>query len=148
MAISDNVVNAAFDAPESLASQVNTFVEMLTYTARPVSHWALPCEAYPHSRTGRTSQYNPPMEEFVVLGTLLDSRSANTERLGAVSGPTIGIVTKGKARIAVGKGGEQLELDEGGVVFIAPGNDIQIELLEGSGAEGSEGEVWWSCFGA
>ncbi|EIW57378.1 mannose-6-phosphate isomerase [Trametes versicolor FP-101664 SS1] len=148
MAISDNVVNAAFDAPKSLAPQISTFVEMLTYTARPVSHWALPREPYPHSREGRTSQYNPPLEEFVVLGTLLDSKSAGTERLGAVSGPTIGIVTKGKARIAVGKGGEQLELDEGGVVFVAPGNDIEVELLEGRGSEGSEGEVWWSCFGA
>lgn len=148
MAISDNVVNAAFDAPKSLAPQISTFVEMLTYTARPVSHWALPREPYPHSRDGRTSQYNPPLEEFVVLGTLLDSKSAGTERLEAVSGPTIGIVTKGKAKIAVGKGGEKLELDEGGVVFVAPGNDIEVELLEGRGSEGSEGEVWWSCFGA
>ncbi|KAI0329097.1 mannose-6-phosphate isomerase [Cubamyces sp. BRFM 1775] len=146
MAISDNVVNAAFDAPESLASQVKTFVEMLTYTARPVSHWALPREAYSHSREGRTSKYDPPMEEFVVLGTMLNSKSAKEERLGAVNGPTIGIVTKGKARITVSRGHEQLELDEGGVVFIPPGNDIHVELLEGRGAEGA-GEVWWSCFG-
>lgn len=147
MAISDNVVNAAFDAPESLASQVKTFVEMLTYTARPVSHWALPREPYPHSREGRTSKYDPPMEEFVVLGTMLDNKSAKEERLGAVKGPTIGIVTKGKARLTVSRGHEQLELDEGGVMFIPPGNDIQVELLEGRGAEGA-GEVWWSCFGA
>ncbi|KAI0661561.1 mannose-6-phosphate isomerase [Cubamyces menziesii] len=147
MATSDNVVNAAFDAPESLASQVKTFVDMLTYTARPVSHWALPREAYPHSREGRTSKYDPPLEEFVVLGTTLDSKSAKVERLGAVGGPTIGIVTKGKARITVSRDHEQLELDEGGVVFIPPGNEIHVELLEGRGAEGA-GEVWWSCFGA
>ncbi|OSD06393.1 mannose-6-phosphate isomerase [Trametes coccinea BRFM310] len=146
MAVSDNVVNAAFDSPQSLASQITTFVNMLTYTARPVSHWALPREAYPHSHEGRTSKYDPPMEEFVVLGTTLDN-SAKTERLGAVKGPTIGIVTKGKARIAVSRGNEQLELDEGGVVYIPPGNDIHIELLEGRGQEGA-GEVWWSCFGA
>lgn len=147
MAVSDNVVNAAFDSPESLASQVGTFVDMLTYTARPVSHWSLPREAYPHSREGRTSQYNPPMEEFVVLGTILDDKAATTERLSAVKGPTIGIVTKGKARIALSRGNDQLELDEGGVVFIPPGNDIQVELLEGRGPGGA-GEVWWSTFGA
>ncbi|KAI0370371.1 mannose-6-phosphate isomerase [Pilatotrama ljubarskyi] len=146
MAISDNVVNAAFDAPESLASQVSTFVDMLTYTARPVSHWSLPREAYPHSREGRTSKYDPPMEEFVVLGTMLNGKSAKTEHLTAVKGPTIGIVTKGRARIAVSRGNEQLDLDEGGVVFIPPGNDIRVELLEGRGAEGA-GEIWWSCFG-
>ncbi|KAJ8473188.1 hypothetical protein ONZ51_g8024 [Trametes cubensis] len=147
MATSDNVVNAAFDAPESLASQVQTFVDMLTYTARPVSHWALPREAYPHSREGRTIKYDPPLEEFIVLGTMLDNKSAKEERLGAVGGPTIGIVTKGKARITVSRDHEQLELDEGGVVFIPPGNEIHVELLEGRGAEGA-GEVWWSCFGA
>ncbi|KAI0635738.1 mannose-6-phosphate isomerase [Trametes polyzona] len=146
MAVSDNVVNAAFDAPESLASQVDTFVDMLTYTARPVSHWSLPREPYPHSREGRTSKYDPPMEEFVVLGTALNSKNAKTEQLAAVSGPTIGIVTKGRVRIAVSRGDEQLDLDEGGVVFIPPGNDIRVELLEGRGPEGA-GEVWWSTFG-
>ncbi|KAI0360054.1 mannose-6-phosphate isomerase [Trametes cingulata] len=146
MAISDNVVNAAFDSPDSLASQISTFVDMLTYTARPVSHWSLPREPYQHSKEGRTSKYDPPMEEFVVLGTMLDDKNARTERLAAVNGPTIGIVTKGRARIAVSRGNEQLDLDEGGVVFIPPGNDIRVELHEGRGKEGA-GEVWWSCFG-
>ncbi|KAI0671529.1 mannose-6-phosphate isomerase [Trametes maxima] len=157
MAISDNVVNAAFDSPDSLASQIGTFVDMLTYTARPVSHWALPRKAYPHSREGRTSKYDPPMEEFVVLGTLLSGDGARTERLSAVKGPTIGIVTKGKMNrgnvlqqcpgpIAVGNGNERFELDEGAVVFITPGNDVDIELLEGRGATAA-GEVWWSTFG-
>ncbi|CDO75789.1 hypothetical protein BN946_scf184934.g4 [Trametes cinnabarina] len=145
MAVSDNVVNAAFDSPDALASQITTFVNMLTYTARPVSHWALPREPYPHSREGLTSKYDPPTEEFVVLGTMLNSKNARTECLGAVKGPTIGIVTKGRAKIAVSRGDEQLELEEGGVVFIPPGNDIQIQLLEGRGQ--GVGEVWWSCFG-
>ncbi|KAI0649334.1 mannose-6-phosphate isomerase [Trametes meyenii] len=146
MAVSDNVVNAAFDSPDSLASQIGTFVDMLTYTARPTSHWALPREAYPHSRKGRTSKYDPPMEEFVVLVTALDGKSAQTEQLGAVQGPTIGIVTKGRVRIAVRNGHEELELDEGAVVFIPPRNDIDIELLAGRGMT-DIGEVWWSTFG-
>ncbi|KAI9000508.1 mannose-6-phosphate isomerase [Trametes punicea] len=146
MAVSDNVVNAAFDSPETLASQINTFVDMLTYTARPVSHWSLPREAYQHSRECRTWKYDPPLEEFVVLGTMLDSTRARTEHLGAVRGPTIGIVTKGKAKIAVSRGNENLELDEGAVVYVPPGNDIHVELLEGRGPDRT-GEIWWSCFG-
>ena len=53
MAVSDNVVNAAFDSPSSLASQVDTFVDMLTYTARPLSHWSLPAQRYEHAYHGR-----------------------------------------------------------------------------------------------
>ncbi|KAH9856537.1 mannose-6-phosphate isomerase [Lenzites betulinus] len=141
MAVSDNVVNAAFDAPETLAPQVSTFVDMLTYTARPAAHWALPRAAYAHSGEGRTAQYAPPLEEFVVLGTLLESGAAK-EELGAVGGPTVGIVTRGRVRVAVSRGDERLNLNEGAVVFVPPGNDISVELL----GEGT-GEVWWSCFG-
>ena len=77
----DDVVNAAFDKPSSLASQVDTFVDMLTYTARPVSHWSLPARKYQHSTLGRTVKYDPPMEEFTVLGTFLSAKDAKEEHL-------------------------------------------------------------------
>ncbi|KAI0710117.1 mannose-6-phosphate isomerase [Earliella scabrosa] len=149
MAVSDNVVNAAFDSPDSLASQVDTFVDMLTYTARPPSHWALPAQKYQHSQLGRSVKYDPPMEEFVVVGTFLSAKNAKDECLGAVDGPTTGIVTRGRVKIATNKGEvtEQLELGEGGVVFVPPGNEIQVEVFEGQGSE-EAGEVWWSLFGA
>ncbi|TFK93977.1 mannose-6-phosphate isomerase [Polyporus arcularius HHB13444] len=149
MAISDNVVNAAFDSPDSLASQVDTFVDMLTYTARPVSHWSLPAQKYEHSKPGRTVKYDPPLEEFTVLGTFLSARKAREEHLGAVDGPTIGIVTRGKVKLSTKKGDqtEQLVLDQGAVVFIPPKNEVQVEILEGRGPD-EAGEVWWSLFGA
>ncbi|RPD61165.1 mannose-6-phosphate isomerase [Lentinus tigrinus ALCF2SS1-7] len=149
MAVSDNVVNAAFDEPSSLASQVDTFVNMLTYTARPVSHWSLPAQKYQHAKSGRTVKYDPPIEEFIVLGTFLSMKNAKEEHLGAVDGPTMGIVTRGKVRISTNKGGEteQLELDEGAVVFVAAKNEINVEILEGHGPD-EAGEVWWSLFGA
>ncbi len=149
MAVSDNVVNAAFDSPSSLAPQVETFLNMLTYTARPVSHWTLPAHKYGNSQLGRSVQYNPPIQEFVVVGTFLSAKKAKDERLGAVDGPTIGIVTRGQVKIRTKKGNltEELEIDEGGVVFVPPGNEIQVEILEGRGSD-EAGEVWWSLFGA
>ncbi|KAI0749491.1 mannose-6-phosphate isomerase [Daedaleopsis nitida] len=149
MAISDNVVNAAFDDPSTLAPQIDTFVDMLTYTARPVSHWDLPAQKYEQGRRGCSVKYDPPLEEFIVVGTFLGKTKAKEESLAAVDGPTIGIVTRGRLRISTKKGDvtEQLELAEGGVVFVTPGNEIHIEVLEGEGP-GEAGEVWWSLFGA
>ncbi|EPT00566.1 hypothetical protein FOMPIDRAFT_20241, partial [Fomitopsis schrenkii] len=102
MALSDNVVNAAFAPPGELAAQLPVFVEMLTYTARPAAHWALPPTPYARSVRGRTTAYDPPLEEFVVLGTAL--RRGEENEVLRVSGPLIGIVTQGA--VAVRSGGE------------------------------------------
>ena len=151
MAVSDNVVNAAFDSPASLAPQVDTFTEMLTYTARPASHWGLPAKRYQHSRHHRTVKYDPPLEEFTVIGTFLSAVDAKEETLDAVEGPTIGIVTRGKLKVSAkpNKGGteDRLELHEGCVVFVPPGHEIHVEVLDGRGPEGA-GEMWWSLWGA
>lgn len=147
MAVSDNVLNSAFAPPEEIKQQVPIFLEMLTYTARPASHWALPVRPYAHSLQRRTSAYDPPLEEFTVLGTSLRpgpggvGGDGRRERLGAVGGPTIGIVTRGKVRVSAG--GDTLELEEGGIVYVVPGNEVQVELLQPDGD--GEGEVWWAA---
>ncbi|KAI1797282.1 mannose-6-phosphate isomerase [Ganoderma leucocontextum] len=149
MAVSDNVVNAAFDSPPSLAPQVDTFTNMLTCTSRPASHWALPAQRYQKGRDHRTVKYEPPLEEFIVIGTFLSALKAKEEVLDPVEGPTIGIVTRGMVKVSVSssKGRDCLELDEGGVVFVPPGNEIRVEVTEGKGPEGA-GEVWWALWGA
>ncbi|TFY59778.1 hypothetical protein EVJ58_g5567 [Rhodofomes roseus] len=124
MAISDNVLNAAFSPPSELAAQIPIFVEMLTYTARPAGHWALPADA------------------FAVLGTALGKGAA--KEVLQVRGPLVGIVTKGK--VAMRSGGEEMLLGEGGVVYVVHGGAgeraVEVELREG-GADG-DGEVWWA----
>lgn len=142
MALSDNVVNAAFAPPGELAAQLPVFVEMLTYTARPAAHWALPPTPYARSVRGRTTAYDPPLEEFVVLGTAL--RRGEENEVLRVSGPLIGIVTQGA--VAVRSGGEEMVLREGGVVYVVCGGagerDVEVELKEVG--DGGEGEIWWS----
>ena len=67
MAVSDNVVNAAFDVRSSLGPQIGPFIDVLTYTARPVSHCDLSAQQYERGLLGHTIQYD---EEFVVLGAI------------------------------------------------------------------------------
>jgi mannose-6-phosphate isomerase len=131
MAVSDNVVNSAFVPPEE--RDVKTFVDMLTYTSREPSHWSLPQKPFGRSRTGQTTAFSPPLEEFEVLWTQLKQ----AETIAPAGGPTIGIVTKGSVKVAAG--GEELELPQGGVVFVAPGNEIDIQAVSGG-----ETEVWWA----
>lgn len=140
MAVSDNVLNGAF-VPQAQAKQhVPTFLSMLTYTSAPPNYWALPANVYGKSKTGKTRVYAPPVEEFVVLVTQLTKGSDQTERLDAVGGPTIGVVTKGRIAFTVSSSQEKEELDEGGIVYVVPGRDITVELLSGDA-----GEVWWAA---
>jgi len=140
MAFSDNVLNAGFTDPMQAKEHVSTFLESLTYTARDVSHWDLHPTNYPHSQLGRTKLYAPPFEEFVVLGTSLKD-DEHRDVLGEVNGPTIGIVTKGTVKLAVGD--EAVVAEEGTVVYVVPHSNIEIELSGRTGENGI-GEVWWA----
>ncbi|KLO08020.1 mannose-6-phosphate isomerase [Schizopora paradoxa] len=95
MAVSDNVLNAAFVPPDS--RNTSTFVNSLTYTSRPPSHWSLPQTPYKLSRTGQTTAYDPPLEEFTVLHTQLSQSRANFTASATkdASMSTTGIVSKG-----------------------------------------------------
>ncbi|KAI0944196.1 hypothetical protein AcW1_001956 [Taiwanofungus camphoratus] len=143
MAVSDNVLNAAFAPPAERAQHVPAFVAALTCTARPPAHWALRPSPCPRAAHAHTTQYAPPLEEFVVLRTALRTADAARERLGAVKGPTVGIVTRGVVAVRVRGRGEEVVLPEGGVVYVVPGNEVEVELQE-AGEEG-EGEVWWAA---
>lgn len=139
MATSDNVVNASFAPPE--ARDVHTFSSMLTYSAHSWTHWSLPRKPYGRSKHGLTHAYAPPLPEFVVLGTILQS-GIESEVLSSVDGPTCGIVTKGAVILKV-EGERELELERGTVVFVAPGKDIEVT----SKVKGMKAEIWWAtCF--
>jgi len=90
--------------------------------------------------------YDPPMEEFAVLGTSFHpgpggrGDDGRKERLGAVQGPMIGIVTRGTIRVAAGA--DEMVLEEGGVVYVVPDNAVDVELLTAD--KDGEGEVWWA----
>lgn len=137
MAVSDNVLNAAFVPPGT--RNTRTFLESLTYTAREPRHWLLKKIPYRRSRTGRTLAFNPPLEEFTVLWTKLREHEGSEEYLENAEGPTIGIVTRGTIEFEEqGPDRDKLALGEGAVFFVKPKTDLIVR----STAE--EGEVWWS----
>lgn len=147
MAVSDNVLNAAFmpQPPPEDRWQVRAFLDALTYTSRPASHWLLPHTRFAQSRNSRTAVYDPPEAEFSVLGTSLRARPAeDTEELAPNNGPLVGIVTRGEVRVKVGE--EQMELRKGGVVFVRPGHAVEVKLSKAQVAREEEGgEIWWAA---
>jgi mannose-6-phosphate isomerase len=136
MAVSDNVVNSAFVPPQE--RDIKTFTDMLTYTSREPSHWALSVTKFTRSVTGMTVAYSPPLEEFDVLRTQLPG--GKVERITSALGPTIGIVTSGGA-VKFSAANEELELPEGGIIYVVPGKEVTIE----AGA-GEDAEVWWASY--
>lgn len=165
MAVSDNVLNAAFVPPES--RNIATFVDSLTYTSRDPSHWALPRKPYKNSTTGKTTCFDPPIEEFTVLWTQLGQAggpelqskfnfTSSTEtgsggvyktgddKIGRevllpAAGPTIGIVTAGSVEfVAQGEDYETVQVCEGGIIYVKPEIAISAQAVEG------DGEVWWA----
>ncbi|EKM52726.1 uncharacterized protein PHACADRAFT_198773 [Phanerochaete carnosa HHB-10118-sp] len=119
MAISDNVLNTALVPPEE--RQTADFLRALTFTSRDKDYWRLPHKPYFKSQNGFTQQ----------------------ETLAAVDGPTIGIVTEGTMKVAVK--GQVLDLKQGSIVYVVPGNVILLELAPVDGR--AKGEMWWAAAG-
>lgn len=132
MAVSDNVLNTGF-LPAS-DRQKSEFLDLVRYDCRPNDDHAVDSRPYEKSSSGngRTIVYDPPIEEFSILRTELDSNES--ESIRGVDGPGILICTRGSATLsfhkehpsAQGKGGESgtLELTEGHVFFVAAGTEL------------------------
>ncbi|KAI0063367.1 mannose-6-phosphate isomerase [Artomyces pyxidatus] len=131
MATSDNVLNAGLPAPDPASSEVRAFADTLSYTSAPAPFYMLP--ALEHSK--HTTAYRPPLQEFVVLHTAL-ARAGDEERVCA-QGAVVGLVLSGRVRVRAG--GEELELEKGGAVFVGGREEVVVSALDG------EAEVWWAA---
>lgn len=126
MATSDNVVRAGL-TPK--LRDVPTLCSMLTYTYAPPSDQLLPPASW--RQTSRTKLYDPPIDEFSVL--LTDLKNGESERFGAIDGPSVLIFTKLEGGDAVLRAeGKQILVDrEGQVFFIGAGVEVEIEAQRG-----------------
>ncbi|KAF4970744.1 hypothetical protein FZEAL_9978 [Fusarium zealandicum] len=137
MAASDNVVRAGF-TPKF--KDVSTLVDMLTYNFAPIEEQKMTPTEYPYATLNRQGYssgsavvlYDPPIEEFSVVRTLLrgDGAKATFE---ALEGPSIIICTSGRGKISVGP--TSAEIAEGYVYFV--GATAQC-VLEAEGDENDE----------
>jgi mannose-6-phosphate isomerase len=129
MASSDNVIRAGF-TPKF--QDVNTLTEILTYDHDPPEQQLLQPVDYPYLKLNSTAYssasesllYDPPIEEFSVVRTLLKTPGAKAT-FEPIAGPSIVICTSGNGSIAVGNKTE--ELKEGYVFFVGATAKLVVE---------------------
>lgn len=132
MAASDNVVRAGF-TPKF--KDVPTLTNMLTYNFAPISEQKMSPTDFPYCKFNTTAHssdssamlYDPPIEEFSVVKTDLNSAGSKAT-FEAIDGPSIIICTAGEGKITVGPNTE--EVKEGWVYFVGATAEC---VLESSG---------------
>lgn len=132
MASSDNVIRAGF-TPKF--QDVDTLTEILTYDHDPPEKQLLEPVDYPYvmlnataySSNSESQLYDPPIEEFSVVRTVLKKSGAKATFEG-IDGPSIVICTSGNGSISVGPKKE--ELKEGWVYFVGATAECVIESTE------------------
>lgn len=118
---SDNVVRAGL-TPK--LRDVPTLTTMLTYTSSPPSEQILPPVSF--RQTSHTTLYDPPIDEFSVLLTVLEQ--GQTEKFSGIDGPSILFFTELKGGAKLSFGGQEKEVErEGQVFFVGAGQEVSIE---------------------
>lgn len=115
---------------------IPTLTSMLTYNFAPISEQKMTPTDYPyckfnaaaHSSNSSATLYDPPIEEFAVVKSDLNSSGSKVTFEG-IDGPSIIICTSGKGTIAVGPKKETIE--EGWVYFVGATAEV---VLESSGS--------------
>ncbi|CAK4032263.1 Mannose-6-phosphate isomerase [Lecanosticta acicola] len=126
MARSNNVLNTGF-CPRADRSNIDLFVECLTFTPHSAEECMLKPKLYERGKNGKTQIYAPPMSEFDMLQTELGP--GDQETLGAAGGPSILLATRGSGTLLAG--GKSYPLHEGAVYFIAHGVDLEVDSKDG-----------------
>ncbi|EKD15313.1 uncharacterized protein L3040_001680 [Drepanopeziza brunnea f. sp. 'multigermtubi'] len=129
MAASDNVVRAGF-TPKF--KDVDTLVDMLTYSYAPIEEQKMEPVDYPYVTLNPTAYssasaavlYDPPIEEFSVVKTDLKKRGAKAT-FEQIAGPSIFICTTGSGKISVGPKVE--EVKAGYVYFVGSTAEVVLE---------------------
>ncbi|KAH6603730.1 mannose-6-phosphate isomerase [Trichoderma cornu-damae] len=137
MAASDNVVRAGL-TPKF--KDVSTLVDMLTYNYAPIAEQKMMPTEYPYATLNRAAYssgsavmlYDPPIEEFSVVRTLLRGEGAKAT-FDPLEGPSIIICTSGKGTIAVGP--TKQEMQEGYVFFVGSTAELILESAVGEEEE-------------
>jgi len=129
MASSDNVIRAGF-TPKF--QDVDTLTEILTYDHEPPEKQLLQPVDYPYvtlndkaySSNSESLLYDPPIEEFSVVRTVLKKSGAKATFEG-LAGPSIIICTSGSGTIGVGPKKEDFK--EGFVYFVGATAELVVE---------------------
>ncbi|MCJ1418106.1 hypothetical protein MMC32_004451 [Xylographa parallela] len=122
MARSNNVLNTGF-CPRADRDSIDLFSSSLSFGPHSVEDIMLSSKSTDKGKHGKTVIYAPPMSEFDMLLTELES--GDTEEIEASDGPTVMWVTSGSGLMKVN--GKEFKLDEGYVFFIGSGVQVTYE---------------------
>jgi mannose-6-phosphate isomerase len=133
MASSDNVIRAGF-TPKF--KDVETLTDILTYNYAPPDEQKLQPTPYPYvtlnaaayTSSSVSEEYDPPIEEFSVIRTVLGKNGKAT--FEGFKGPSIVIATAGSGKISVGP--KEEEVKPGYVFFVGATAQLVVQ------AEGDE----------
>lgn len=124
MAASDNVVRAGF-TPKF--KDVDTLVNMLTYSYAPVAEQKMKPLAFPRGQSSNPNTkfilYDPPIDEFSVVETRVPANATASHK--GVAGPSIVIVTEGEAEVT-SKTGDKIKAIPGTVFFVIPNQEMEV----------------------
>ncbi|KAK4039871.1 mannose-6-phosphate isomerase [Parachaetomium inaequale] len=134
MASSDNVVRAGF-TPKF--KDVDTLVNMLTYSYAPIDEQKMEPTEYPYATLNRPAYssgstvtlYDPPIDEFSVVRAHLRGNGSKAT-FDPLDGPSIIICTAGKGKISVGTTVQ--EVKEGHVFFVGASAECVLESVGSS----------------
>lgn len=138
MAASDNVVRAGF-TPKF--KDVPTLVDMLTYNYAPIDEQKMVPTEYPYAVLNRSAYsggssvtlYDPPIQEFSVVRTLLRGAAGAKATFDPLDGPSIVICTRGSGTISVGP--TSMPVKEGYVFFVGATAECVLEADGGADDE-------------
>ena len=122
MARSNNMLSVGF-CPTVDRNNVDLFVTALTFEPHTSKSALLPAQIYSRCKNGKTKLYAPPLPEFSVLKIELDADE--TEYLDALDGPAIVLSCKGD--VVVSARSKSLELIEGCIGYVLPGNEMEVK---------------------
>ena len=134
MASSDNVIRAGF-TPKF--QDIDTLCDILTYDHDPPEQQLLQPTDYPYATLDQDAYssgsecklYDPPIEEFSVIRTVLKKSGAKATFEG-IAGPSIVICTSGNGTVSVGPKTEDMK--EGWVYFVGATAEL---VIKGKGDE-------------
>ena len=122
MARSNNMLNVGF-CPTVERNNIDLFLASLTFRPHTSKDALLPVEIFNRCRNGKTKIYSPPLAEFSVLKIELAEDEA--EYLDPLDGPAILLSFNGE--ISTSSKGKTLDLQEGCVCYILPGNEVEVK---------------------
>ena len=127
MARSNNVLNTGF-CPRADRDDIELFTSALTFGPHNAEEVKLGTRETDKSKNGKTAEYAPPMSEFNMLKTSL--QTGEKETIKAIAGPSVLLATSGSGKMTAD--GQTHDIKEGYIFFVGQGVEVTYDALSGS----------------